>query len=151
MHNEAARSLLRQAERLGKLRSALTFGDCETTGALAVFGALFESGDAGGDGRMRMTEVSRRLDVSKPAATQMINRLVERDLVERVNDENDRRVVCVQATQHGREVFAEGLEKYLDLADRVVERMGEEETKMLCSLLTRLFDALDEETEEKEC
>lgn len=149
MHSEATRSLLMQVERLGKMRSALTFGDCETTGALAVFGALFESGDAGGDGRMRMTEVSRRLDVSKPAATQMINRLVERDLVERVNDESDRRVVCVQATRHGREVFAAGLEKYLSLADRVVERMGEAEVKTLCSLLTRLFDALDEETEEK--
>ena len=51
----------------------------------------------------RMGVISWRLNSSQSAATSMIDRLVEKDLVVRVPDKDDRRVVACQLTGTGRE------------------------------------------------
>ena len=148
MHSEATRSLYALLERLTKLVRSQAFGDGETTGALAALTLLFQEKDLEADTPVRMTDISRRMMISKPAATQVVNRMVERGLMERSSDENDRRVVYIQATEAGRAFYAEKMDRNLTLVDRVVERMGEREANDLAALLNRFFDAIDAETEE---
>ncbi len=50
-----------------------------------------------------MGVVAWRLNSSQSAATSMIDRLVDKQLVERVADKDDRRVVACQLTETGRE------------------------------------------------
>ena len=57
---------------------------------------LLETGSA------RMTEVARDLDCSLPAATSMVDRLCVKNLVVRVDDPQDRRVVVCELTEAGR-------------------------------------------------
>ena len=148
MHSEATHSLYALLERLTKLVRSQAFGDGETTGALAALTLLFQEKDLEADTPVRMTDVSRRMMISKPAATQVVNRMVDRGFMERLSDENDRRVVYIQATEAGRAFYAEKMDRNLTLVDHVVERMGEREAKDLAALLNHFFDAIDAETEE---
>ena len=54
-------------------------------------------------GPQRMGVIAWRLNSSQSAATSMIDRLVDKDLVVRVPDKDDRRVVACQLTETGRE------------------------------------------------
>ncbi len=54
-------------------------------------------------GPQRMGVIAWRLNSSQSAATSMIDRLVDKELVARVPDKDDRRVVACQLTGTGRE------------------------------------------------
>jgi DNA-binding MarR family transcriptional regulator len=71
--------------------------------------------------RLRMIEVSRSLVLSKSGVTRMIDRLVERGLVERAACPSDRRVVYAGLTDEGRRVVAEAAPL---LVAGVVENLG---------------------------
>jgi DNA-binding MarR family transcriptional regulator len=55
------------------------------------------------DGPVRLTDLHRRVLLSQPALSRMVDRLVERGLVERCDDAGDRRVVRLTLTASGRE------------------------------------------------
>ncbi len=55
-------------------------------------------------GAKRMSDISAYLGRGMPSATSMIDRLVSKSHVERVEDPNDRRVVACQLTSGGREM-----------------------------------------------
>ena len=149
MHSEATHALSALLERLMKLVRSQAFGDSETTATLAALTLLFPEQQLEADATVRMTDVSRRMTISKPAATQMVNRLVENGLVERLSDESDRRVVCIRATEAGRTFYEEKMDRNLSLVDRVVDRMGETEAYVLVEHLNSFFDAISAETEEE--
>ena len=56
------------------------------------------------NGPARMSDLSAYLGSGMPSATSMIDRLVKKGLVERIQDASDRRVVACQLTAEGREV-----------------------------------------------
>ena len=147
MHSDATHALYALLERLTKLVRSQAFGDSETTSALAALTLLFQEEHMAGDTPVRMTDVSRRLMISKPAATQVVNRLVENGLVERLSDDSDRRVVYIKATEAGRAFYEEKMDRNLSLVDRVVNRMGEAEVFALAEHLNSFFDAVSAETE----
>ena len=146
MHSSATRSLYAMVERLTALGRDQVFGGPDTLIAMAPMKLLFKDQWSGEESLVRMTEVSQRLMISKPAATQAVNRLVECGLVERASDENDRRVVYIRATAAGRAFFEREINKSLSMVDRVVERMGEADANQLVALLDKFFDAFDAET-----
>lgn len=148
MHSRSAMELYAALERLGTLFRRRLFGDSEAAGTRVAMSYLFYGAWRSGETCMRMTDVSRKLAISKPAATQAVNRLVEQGLVERVHDVRDRRVVYIRATEEGRRQFEGELERIFTMADRVVLRMGEADAARLNELLGRFFDALSAETEE---
>jgi DNA-binding MarR family transcriptional regulator len=55
------------------------------------------------DGPVRLTDLHRRVLLSQPALSRMVDRLVARGLVERCEDAGDRRVVRLTLTEAGRE------------------------------------------------
>ena len=147
MHSDATRALYALLERLTKLVRSQAFGDSETTSALAALTLLFQEELMAGETPVRMTDVSRRLAISKPAATQVVNRLVQNGRVERLSDESDRRVVYIRATEAGRAFYEEKMDRNLSMVDRVVDRMGEAEVLALAEHLNSFFDAVSAETE----
>lgn len=54
------------------------------------------------DGPVRLTDLHRRVLLSQPALSRMVDRLVERGLVERCADAVDKRVVRLAFTEAGR-------------------------------------------------
>ena len=148
MHSEATRSLYAMVGRLTALGRTRVLGDPETLAVMAPLNLLFEDGWSSGEALVRMTDISQRMMISKPAATQVVNRLVERGLVERASDENDRRIVYIRATEAGRAFYEREINKSLGAVDRVVARMGEGDANQLVALLDKFFDAFDIVTED---
>jgi DNA-binding MarR family transcriptional regulator len=86
-------------ERLFRLVRWLSPAGLSLTAA-ATLGTLDRSGPC------RLTELAAREGVTQPAMTQLIARMAEQGLVERVADPQDGRVVHVQLTGAGRELIA---------------------------------------------
>ncbi|MBQ8507795.1 MAG: MarR family transcriptional regulator [Clostridia bacterium] len=149
MNSEEVRTLYSVISRLGKLNRRQDASMKESSCDVVTFGLLF--GGEEPQSRVRMTDVSRFMMVSKPAATQAVNRLVEQNYVERVDDPNDRRVVYIQPTEAGKRRFEEELERRMSVMRRAVARIGEERGMLLAEILTDFLDALIAETEETQC
>ena len=56
-------------------------------------------------GPIPMSEIGKRMDVSKPYMTALVDKLIREGLVERIPDKNDRRVINVAITKTGRDTL----------------------------------------------
>lgn len=77
------------------------------------------------NGAMRISALAEEEGVRLPTASNTVNQLEKRDLVRRVRSSGDRRGVCVELTDFGREEL---------------ERVGEERTEYLARMLSSLDD-----------
>jgi DNA-binding MarR family transcriptional regulator len=69
--------------------------------SLPVLGVLLNHGP------MPMSEIGRKMGISKPYTTVLVDRLIKKGLVERVLDADDRRMVNIRTTKAGRDTFKE--------------------------------------------
>jgi len=58
-------------------------------------------------GPIRMSELGKHMEISKPYMTALVNRLIAEGLVERVREPGDRRVVNIRITPSGKGVLRE--------------------------------------------
>lgn len=58
-------------------------------------------------GPMPMSEIGRQMGISKPYTTVLVDRLIDKGLVERVLDADDRRLINIKITRNGRGTFGE--------------------------------------------
>jgi len=62
------------------------------------------------EGEVRISEIGVLMDVGKAAASQLVDRLVQQGLVERVEDENDRRAKKIRLLPKSLALIEKGLE-----------------------------------------
>ena len=90
-------------------------------------------------------ELADEIHVTSPAVSRMLRGLEGRGLIEREVDRENRRTTYIVLTELGKRAQAAYAGRIEALADRVAERMGEENINALISLLDRLTDILSEE------
>lgn len=61
----------------------------------------------GRDGRLSMGELAQRIGVTEKTITGVVDRLEREGYVQRVREEGDRRMIKVELTERGREVFGQ--------------------------------------------
>lgn len=94
-------------------------------------------------GPLPMGRVADQLDVSLPNVTGIVERMVERGVVERTRPADDRRVVEVGITSVGREILDEiDMVKRQEMA-RVIARLTPEQQQRALSTFTELRHAAD--------
>ena len=147
MHSKATQTLLELIMNIGKKISKAKGEDIISSNDLLIIGMLFHDEIGREDFGVRMSEISKCLMVSKPAATQTINQLVEQGMVERYSDPADRRVVMIRPTEKGRACFNEEFERRMCAIDRAVERIGEEDAEKLTELLGVFVETVYSEVE----
>ena len=89
-----------------------------------------------------MSELSTELNVPMSTATRIVDWLVHGDMVERVNDPNDRRVVRVGMSRNGRELYETGMTYNKQRITRLLKDFSGEEQTQLLKLMNKLFDSL---------
>ena len=147
MHSKATQDLLELMMRIGKKITKSKREDIINPNDLLIIGMLFHDEIGREDFGVRMSDISRCLMVSKPAATQAINQLVDQGMVERYSDPGDRRVVMIRPTEKGKKCFAEEMDRRMDAIDRAVERIGEDNAEKLTELLGVFVETVYEEVE----
>ncbi len=91
---------------------------------------------------LTMGELSSELDVPMSTATRIVDGLVRAEMVERVNDSNDRRVVRVGMSRNGRELYETGMTYNRQRIAKLLRDFTSEEQAQLLKLMNKLFDAL---------
>ena len=90
---------------------------------------------------IRMRELARRLGGSFSNATVLFDRLVERGLVERLADPQDRRVVLVRAADEGRQLIEQLVTSWRTLSSPLLETLAPEDLSKVREALRVLLEA----------
>ncbi len=90
----------------------------------------------------RMKEISEHLGRGMPSATSMIDRLVKKEYVERVEDSSDRRVVICQITDSGRAVLDSFSRMGTVQVEAIAQSLTDEELNTIAPALDTLVDAM---------
>ena len=93
-------------------------------------------------GKMTMNELSAELGLSSSTMTRNVDILVRRGYLERVKDDNDRRLVFVKLTEPGKELTAKLLQCECDFFAEALRTIPESEWENVVSSLKLLLAAL---------
>jgi len=99
------------------------------------------------EGPMRLTALGRRLGISPSTLTRNVQRLEDRELVERVPDPDDARATVARLTPGGERAAAEVERQELEGATVILERLPSERRTAVVEGLEQLLDAVRRHTE----
>jgi DNA-binding MarR family transcriptional regulator len=90
---------------------------------------------------VRMRELARKLGGSFSNATVLVDRLVDRGLVERLADPQDRRVVLVRAADEGQQLIQQLVTSWRTLSTPLLEALAPEDLSKVHEALRVLLEA----------
>ena len=93
---------------------------------------------------MSMTAVSRKLYISKPAVTGLVDRLEKRRLVKRLSQPGDRRIALLEIQSAGKKMAEQMQEHILTLMLRTVRQFTEKERLTIQRFYSALSGNVDE-------
>lgn len=96
------------------------------------------------DGPLTNGQVAEQAGVSSPTATRMVDLLVRRRLVTRLEDPVDRRAVLISLTPAGREALAAKLREYDERRRQIAAALEPDEQRAAADLLRRLAGVIEE-------
>ncbi len=99
----------------------------------------------GGNRRASVTEIARRLNVSPPAISRKVKILREKEYVETIIDENDRRNTYLTLTPKGQAALQENFNKVTTFLDHVLNRLDPGDLDHFYHLFDKIFLAMEQE------
>jgi DNA-binding MarR family transcriptional regulator len=97
------------------------------------------NGATAGNPEMKVSEISKRLQVTSPTVTQLLKGLEANGLIERHIDPADRRAVGITLTERGEAVTQKAAEAFAASFEGLIEYLGEEDSNQLADLLTKAY------------
>lgn len=92
-------------------------------------------------GSCGISDVSEHLDVTPAAASQLVDGLVQKGLLERVEAEHDRRAKQVSLTTRGRMLIEKGIEKRSEWTTHLAAHLNAEQRAAIVQALQQLTQA----------
>ena len=89
-------------------------------------------------GGLSMHQLAEAQSITASSATQLVDRLVRMGLVERLREDEDRRLVHVQLSDSARQRFEDMLRLHLRSLATLTATLGDEELRTLVGLLSRI-------------
>jgi MarR family transcriptional regulator, organic hydroperoxide resistance regulator len=96
------------------------------------------------DGPLTNRQLAEQAGVASPTATRMVDVLLGRRLVTRLEDPVDRRAVLISLTPKGREALDTKLREYDAVRRRIADALEPDEQRVAADLLRRLADVIEE-------
>lgn len=93
---------------------------------------------------LTISTLSRRTRISEPTAVRTIDRMIRDNLVERSQDENDRRKVCIHLTERGRALRDVLVPCAQQTLSRVLGGVAPEDIEVFVRILRHIISTLDE-------
>ena len=96
------------------------------------------------NGKLPISEVAKQLFISTPNMTKLLNKLIDEDMIERIPDEKDRRIINIKLTEKGNNYLEDSFEDIkLSLKNKFSTLPNDKLDKLNESLVT-LKDVLNE-------
>ena len=86
----------------------------------------------------KMSDLSNEFEISMPAATVLVDRLVRLRYITRMRDDKDRRIVRLELTEKGRDIITIGVMERKSAMRKVFEVLTIDERKSYLNILTKL-------------
>ena len=112
-------------------------------GEFSLLSILYNT--ANEDKKIKSSDISERLNVSKPAASRMLNTVEEKGYIKRYMEKLDRRVVTISITEKGMSVYKNEIEEYRQVCKRIFHKMGPKDMQMFVRLADKFFDVIIQE------
>ncbi|WP_461200140.1 MarR family winged helix-turn-helix transcriptional regulator [Anoxybacillus sp. TBDG-1] len=90
------------------------------------------------------TELADVFAVNKSAITAMTNRLVEKGMIARGKDEDDRRIISLSLTEKGEQWLVETEQKVYELVEKMMTKLSHEEIEQFIQTYEKLAMILQE-------
>ena len=87
-----------------------------------------------------MGELGAELDTPLSSTTHLVDWLVRANIVERVDDPNDRRIVRVRLTEDGRQIYQDGMEYNKKQIMKMLTIFSPEEQQQLLGLINKFVN-----------
>lgn len=95
--------------------------------------------------KIKSSDISEKLNISKPAASRMLNVVEEKGYIKRYMEKEDRRVVTISITQAGIDVYKYEINEYNKVCNRIVSKMGQKDMENFSFLVDKFFDIIAQE------
>ncbi len=98
------------------------------------------------------SEIARRLNITRSAVSQLVTRLEQRGIVNRMASPTDRKIFYVVLSESALAVFQKQCDEANELINRVVEEFGKKKTDQLIELyeeFAAVFDKIRSESEKE--
>lgn len=96
------------------------------------------------DKKMNVTELANELNMSKSAVSQLISKLEKKGFVKRKINLFDKKINYISVTEEARSAYENNHKKYNEVVKKVVDEMGETDSKELSRLLGKLSNIISE-------
>lgn len=100
-------------------------------------------------GKCPITAIGIHLNISTPAASTLVDRLVHIGLVKRIDDPLDRRVKLVDLSKEGKSLLNEGFQARVNWMQELGDFLPDQEQDHIASALTTLMDAATKASEHR--
>ncbi|MBF7082872.1 MarR family transcriptional regulator [Desulfallas sp. Bu1-1] len=91
---------------------------------------------------LKISDISKRMNMPLSSTTLIIDRLEQKELVERIRSSEDRRVVLVKLTRAGEELCWEIFSKvelmFKNIVDRITANLTQEEVEFLQRIIAKI-------------
>ncbi|GAA0456638.1 MarR family transcriptional regulator [Alkalibacillus silvisoli] len=99
---------------------------------------LLDSGD------LTIGELSKKMYLAFSTTTELVDRMEKNELIERVRDPKDRRVVRIHLLDKGKAIIDEVIGKRQEYLQEVLKTYSLDEVEKLRSSMTQLYDVMKE-------
>lgn len=145
-YEEQARELFQAISTFRRIKGKVNITGDLCMSEMAVFGALMKlSEETQQEGEpLPMSHLVQEVDISKSALSQIINKLENKGLVERIFSKEDRRATYLIFTDKGSEIYHREHDEMVTTLNTIVKQMGVEDTKTFIDLLKRLHGIIED-------
>jgi MarR family transcriptional regulator, organic hydroperoxide resistance regulator len=95
-------------------------------------------------GIVSMSEVSSRLEITKPAVTNLVDRLEEKHCLKRVPHAKDRRIILLEILPKGKKIITEIQGRSLDLLLKAYDRFNSKEHQTISRFYATVSKVMDD-------
>lgn len=99
-------------------------------------------------GECTSSELAETFEVNKSAITAIINRMVDRGIIQRIRDEDDRRVVYLSLTKEGEKLYLDAQDRVRLLVESIITQFEEQEITSFLNTYEKLAQILIHKKEE---
>jgi DNA-binding MarR family transcriptional regulator len=99
----------------------------------------------GRSGPLIMSQIADRANLSLSTATGLVDCLVSKGLVKRERSEEDRRIVRIELTSEGQNIYEQALQVRLHLVQGMLGALNKEEQETLVHLFRKIAGSIERE------
>jgi DNA-binding MarR family transcriptional regulator len=137
-NNPTAQKLMRAFMQFHRLEAhQRNFAGC-TPGEIRTLFCI-RNGTRSGNPVIKVSEISKRLQVTSPTVTQLLKGLEANGLIERRIDRADRRAVGIMLTEGGEAVTQKAADAFAASLEGLIDYLGEEDSNELADLLLKAY------------